>query len=147
MKLGSEFADECLGRLNAVVHVGVDTSNKRFSSFAEWFEERTGKSVAVTYLSNVSRQMSARLGAALMQTPDVIVILGNDSEFAATHLERLAKVARYAAGLRAIIACCRTKSGWEVVAVVGHEDSQVHHELTQSFPSATSINVRSTASG
>ena len=37
MKLGSEFADECLGRLNAVVHVGVDTSNKRFSSFADWF--------------------------------------------------------------------------------------------------------------
>ena len=62
MKLGLEFGEECLHRLNAVVHVGVDTSNRRFSSFAHWFAERTGKSVAVTYMSNVSRQMSARLG-------------------------------------------------------------------------------------
>jgi hypothetical protein len=82
-----------------------------------------------------------------MQTPDVIVILGNDSEFAASHLERLEKIARYVSGLRAIIACCRTENRWKVVAVVGHEDSQVHHELTQAFPGASSVSVRSTASG
>jgi hypothetical protein len=147
MKLGLEFGEECLHRLNAVVHVGVDTSNRRFSSFAHWFAERTGKSVAVTYMSNVSRQMSARLGAALMQTPDVIVILGNNSEFAAIHVERLEKIARYVGGLRAIVACCRVKDRWRVVAVVGHEDSRLHHELTQAFPDAANVAVRSAPSG
>ena len=147
MKTLTGFSSEFLQQLNAVAHVGVDTSNRRFSSFTDWFEEHTGKSVAVTYLSNVSRQMSARLGAALMQTPDVIVILGNDSEFALSHLERLEKIARYVGGLRAIVACCRRTNRWEVVALVGHEDSQVYHELTHAFPAATSVRVRTTAAG
>ena len=140
-RLDAGFSDDFCRRLNAIRHVGVDTSNQRFAPFVDWFTEHTARSIAVTYLSNVSRQMSARLGAALMRTPDVIVVLA-DETWTDPQLARLEKIVDYVGGLRAIIACSRRGDEWAIDSVVGQDYSQVRHELTHAFPNAKGVSVR-----
>ncbi|MDQ3032730.1 MAG: hypothetical protein M3Y87_09960 [Myxococcota bacterium] len=142
MKLDDRFALEFVDSLNSVERVDRSTSNAKFKEFERWFADQTGKSVAVTYLSGVSRQFRARVGAALIGCPDTIVVLSEESWAGpAGHVERIEKIVRYVGNLRAVIGCTHAGDRWRVDVVVGPEDSHLRHALASAFPRAESHSI------
>ena len=141
MMLSETFADEFIEQLSSCKGQETSTSNTKFKQFETWFEAQTGRSVAVTYLSSVGKEYRARVGAAVMGQPDVIVLLSSETWAGSAYIAKLEDLVRYIGRLGALVGCVGHGHEWRVDVVVGGEDSSVQQALARAFPRAESHRV------
>lgn len=137
MSIDTTFAKEFIERLNAVSDLG-STSNVKFQDLRDWLTKTLGRSATPSYLSSLSRQYKARVGAALTDYAEVMVLLSNESWSTAqrggdAYVERLEEIVRYTAELEAVIACVGDEGDWKVEFVVGPDRSEMRRDLAAAF--------------
>ncbi|WP_169796705.1 McrB family protein [Chondromyces crocatus] len=108
----------------------------------EWFEQALGIKVQTTYLSSLGKQYTARVGQALVQRPDGLLLLSPESfelttRDGSSYVDKLASVVEWAPRLQVVVACVGSKENWRVEYVIGPADSEVFARCCATFPHAS----------
>jgi hypothetical protein len=104
-----------------------------------WFRDELHLEVQTTYLSEVGKMFTARVGQAMVQRPNGLVLLAPTSfdvaGRAGTYAERLAEVVAWAPRL-VVLACVRRDDAWQPEYVIGIGGSESFDSVRAAFPNA-----------
>ena len=127
----NDFAVNLRTKLNQYTPEQLSSRSDSFKELRPWIEAQLDvDSVRVTYLSNLSKDFTARVGQAVLSMPTVIILMSNGEKFGkarrdgsewADKLEQLASYCR----LSAILALSGSPGAWELEFVFGPADSSL----------------------
>lgn len=126
------------------------SSPDKYRELEEWLAEAFGfvrDEVATVYLSDLSRQFTARIGAALISEPAILVVLGTGNfekpnGQGVSHVDRLAEVCAYVGRIQLILVAEGVEGGpWSVRFALGPHTSDAFSAAEGMLPSAEMIPV------
>jgi len=119
-----------------------DQLQQDYDQLEAWFEKAIGIKVQTTFLSGLGKQFTARVGQALVQRPDGLLLLSAESfdlmtaRDNASYLDKLVKVIEWAPRLQVAVVVVGAKDNWHVEWVVGPSDSEAYARCRAAFPKA-----------
>lgn len=145
----SSFAEELQLRLRELRELSTSAPDK-YLGLEWWLSQQLrleAEQVTTVYLSDLSRQFTARIGAALISEPLVLVVLGStDFERANAQgispLDRLARICAYVGRIQLVlVAEGEEGTDWTVRFVVGPYTSGLFAQAQDLLPQAEPIPV------
>ena len=143
------FPDELCAHLNSLEGLHASTPDK-YHTLEAWLAEELGideERITTVYLSDLSKQFTARVGASLISEPLVLVVLGS-GDFERTNsqnispLDRLARVCAYVGRIELIlVGAVDEDSVWTVSFIVGPITSNLFEAAQAWLPNADPIPV------
>jgi len=114
---------------------------KEYGPMEAWFEHALGICVQTTFLLSLGKMFTARVGQALVQRPDGLLLLSPESFEATTrdgfsYVDKLAQVIGWAPRLQVAITCVGDAGNWRVEYVIGPSDSDAFARCCAAFPGA-----------
>lgn len=149
MTAAPSFEDELLARLLALHDLSSSAPHK-YDELETWLAARLmvdAERVTTVYLSDLSRQFTARVGASLVSEPLVLIVLGsgdfdrpNDQNI--SHADRLARICAYVGRIQLVIAAEGEEGRyWNVRYVLGPHTSDLFDVAQRLLPDAEAVGV------
>lgn|GEM_PF-3646953 len=148
-RAAARFADELTARLSGLRDLSRTTPNK-YRELEAWLADQLdvdAERVRTVYLSDLSQQYTARVGASLISEPLILVVLGSDdfehpNPEGVSTVDRLARICSYVGRIHVIIIAEGAEGGpWEVPFIVGPILSEIFAQAQQLLPDAEPIGV------
>jgi hypothetical protein len=145
----NSFAGEFEQRLAGLRNLSSSQPDK-YRHLEEWVAEVFGfvtDEVATVYLSDLSKQFTARVGAALVSEPSILVVLGTGNfekpnAQGLTHVDRLAEVCAYVGRIQLILVAEGVEGGpWSLRFTIGPHTSDAFASAEDLAPGTEVIPV------
>ena len=143
------FEDELVARLLAL-HDLSTSAPRKYDELETWLAAQfmvDTERVTTVYLSDLSKQFTARVGASLVSEPLVLIVLGtgdfdrpNDQNI--SQVDRLARICAYVGRIQLVIVAEGEESHyWNVRCVLGPHTSDLFDAAQELLPDAEAVGV------
>lgn len=146
----SSFAADLSSRLPSLSQLH-GSSPRKYQDLRTWLADQFAvdfERVATVYLSDLSKEFTARVGASLISEPLVLVVLGSGdferpNDQSISPLDRLARVCAYVGRIELVIVATvdETSGSWNVPFVVGPLTSKLFETAQTMLPKADAVPV------
>lgn len=152
--MAPSFHDHIHQRLDHL-HALSTSAPHKYRAFEAWLAGQLfvdavfvdAERVTTVYLSDLSRQFTARVGAALVSEPLVLVVLGfgdfnRPNDQAVAPVDRLARICAYVGRIQLLVVAEGGEGvGWQVRYLVGPHTSELFQVSQDLLPEAEPVPV------
>ena len=106
-----------------------------------WFQSQLGIRIETTYLSELSKMFTARVGQALVHMAEGLLLVSPQTFETTTrdglsYVDKLAQIVAWAPRLQVVVACVGDAKKIRVEYIIGPTDSEVFARCREAFPDA-----------